>query len=389
MPVLLAETGTPTWSVLVDNAFTLTLLFIFVTAVIVAIIRQRWRDKCLNLLHDFHVTFADAEGQAIWGDLMVAHSGVELLFDAAYETEDGLTKTSALVYEDTLGAGLALCRAVDSLTDDERRRRERQIRRSFRPTPVRRFIRGMLNTANSLRDALGKAFNLVLGHLASKNPRVKQLVTQKGEVDKLRATLDETVARAYEPLLERQIGKPVVLRVRPPMAPDEVIELPGYLVDYTNTYLAVFNVVHEPFEDHHLTLEGVGEREVEGEAESEGDTDAPSGDHQGPGFTVQRRGPQIQIHCTGQEVVVVKTIETPSETFDLDCALLRGSYAELSIGREGPVQLHLRLTRRVDIVCPRAHAVITHGGRYQGPDPRRSKLRAPIRARGAAPVEHR
>ena len=76
------------------------------------------------------------------------------------------------------------------------------------------------------------------------------------------------------------------------------------------------------------------------------------------------------------------TIEASGRRLDLDCALLRGCYAELGIGEATSASVHVRLTRRVDIVCPRTHAVVTHGGEYVEADRTRA-----IKARdhGAAP----
>lgn len=69
----------------------------------------------------------------------------------------------------------------------------------------------------------------------------------------------------------------------------------------------------------------------------------------------------VRIHCTGDQVLVVKELRTATRSFDLDCALLRGCFAEVSIGDVESFTLRLRLTRHVDVVCPRARATVTHG----------------------------
>lgn len=358
-----AEANESGWSVLLDNAFTLTLLFILLAAVVVTLIRRYRRDKCLALLDDFHVTFVDARGQAMWGDLAVVPNGLEVCFDAPRYTRSGLVKTSALIYADTLKAGVGLCRAVDALTPNERALRDAQIRRSVKPGPVRQVLRALINFLSALRDALASAFTLAVDKVASSIQLPTLLDKREQEFEQLGAALEKAVARAYEPLLERHIGQPVVVRLCSAAAPEHPVELPGYLVEYTEDYLAVFNVVSEPFAEHEVEIRG---------------------DHDGPGFSVEWRPPRVRIHCTGPQVLVLQELRTATRTFELDCALLRGGYAELETGDAESCTLRLRLTRRVDVVCPRARATVTHGGRLDDP-----RLAEDFEARrpGAAPLE--
>src|SRR5262249_21137780 len=59
-------------------------------------------------------------------------------------------------------------------------------------------------------------------------------------------TLLGRFANAYEPLLEQYIGQPVILDVADPIDPNnKTVEYTGYLADYTQQYIAVFNVEHK------------------------------------------------------------------------------------------------------------------------------------------------
>ena len=67
--------------------------------------------------------------------------------------------------------------------------------------------------------------------------------SQKGHVEKIGKTLLGAAGNAYEPMLERHIGKPVVLELASPADPNtHTIELSGYLAEYSDKYLALFNV---------------------------------------------------------------------------------------------------------------------------------------------------
>src|SRR5262249_44965357 len=62
-------------------------------------------------------------------------------------------------------------------------------------------------------------------------------------------------ANAYEPLLEQYIGLPVILDVADPINPNNAtVEYAGYLADYTQNFIAVFNVDHRVGEELVITL---------------------------------------------------------------------------------------------------------------------------------------
>jgi len=51
--------------------FYLTLLFIFVTAIVTTVLTKWTRDKCLKFFRGYHVTLERLRGQTIWGRLKV------------------------------------------------------------------------------------------------------------------------------------------------------------------------------------------------------------------------------------------------------------------------------------------------------------------------------
>src|SRR3954454_5297714 len=79
--------------------FYITLLFIFVTAIITTVVTKWARDKCLKYFSHYHVTLERSRGTTIWGKLNVLSSGVEILFDHPYVDARGRRKTSYLLYQ--------------------------------------------------------------------------------------------------------------------------------------------------------------------------------------------------------------------------------------------------------------------------------------------------
>jgi len=328
----------PGWQILMDNALGLTLVLIFVAAIIVALVNA-WRcDKCLKLMHDYHVTYLTIAGPPAWGDLVVFSRGIELRYDAPYTTRHGTMKSSSLIYEDELGHCLALCRISTALTKNESRDRARQITRTFYPGPVRRTMRLLRNVTNTLRDAIAKSISAILGQLSKAKPG---LAGGKGEFEQVGKTLLGTVENAYEPMLEKHIGRPVILRITHPANKDlPSVELPGYLVDYTDKYVAVFNVEH--------IIEESLDLEVDGPIEQHG-------------LKIELGDDELTIHSLGPDVLTVRRAQIGKRKYDLDVILLPGCFLSLTRHSSEPLTLNIERTRRIDIVCPREIARVYYG----------------------------
>ncbi len=297
-----------------DDLFWLALLVVFFTAIVAAVIRMHRRDECLGFFENHHATYLDYGGRTIWGDVRVTPRGVELVFDAPHRTRRGYLKSSALVYDDEAGASLALVRTAEALTDTERAERERQVRRTFRPGLRRRTLRWLRNLFNSIRDAFIRALALFIGQ----------------------------VGHAYEPLLERHLGRRVVVELKnPEAAPRRISEFPGYLVEYTDRFLAVFNIDHDPEEVVRLD---------------------PSGDVELEGFRVEVSGGRTTVACLGPRALVIRSLEGPDGRVDLGVALLPGTSARLR-RPDGRGEIEVALTDRIDLVCPRAVARVRFGSR--------------------------
>lgn len=337
--------GAPWWGVLVENTLALTILFIFLSAIIGAVVRMRQKDKCLKLIDDHHVSVITADGQVMWGDLDVFSQGLELRFDAPYRDADGLIKTSALMYAADMANCLAICRTAEGLTEHEQKKRKAQIRSSFNPGLLLRIRRWVSNFFNTLRDAVNKAFGAVLGQVSRTAVPTSVLGKHRGSMEQIGQTLMGTIGNAYEPMLERHIGRSVLLQLASPADPEKKrMELPGYLVDYSDKFLAVFNVEHESAKTQHLEL-----------TES----------REGEGYVVTLDSQHLNITCRGPEVVIVKSVETGGRRFDLHVVLTNGTALRLPRGGDQPVRLSLTRSRQIDIVCPRSFAVVRFGS--EGP----------------------
>jgi hypothetical protein len=323
-----------------DNAFWLSVMVIFLITIISAFIRRRQRDRCMKLFDDYHSTYLSTKSDPIWGDLRVTSSGVEVTFDGAYISRRGLSKTSALVYADELNDALAMCRPASGLSSEELRQRELQLRRSINPNLYRRSIRWIFNAVNTISDAIARTFSMVVGRVARTGGVTTAIKNQQTDVDAFGKTVLEIVGNSYEPLLERHIGAPVVCSIVPPVG-GEPIEMPGYLVEYSSRYIALFNTDPDPIEQITVSLDENLERDD---------------------FKVSADDLFIRVACTGRESLVLTRMILDGEATDLAVALLPGT--RVRIGRPAHAQrieLDLAITRRIDLIIPRSRGVIRYG----------------------------
>ena len=341
-----ADAPRPLWQVLLDNGLPLTILFIFLVAVVGVVLKARRKDKCLKLLAGYHVTLLTKAGASLWGDLVVYSQGLELGFDAPYITRRGLTKASALLYPKQIEGMLAICRIEEGLTEKEKAKRRRQVRRSFKPGPIRRTLRWFRNLLNTLRDAFSKAMSAIIGSLAKARPGSSVLSSQQGQVTAIGDTLLGAAANAYEPMLEAHVGKPVVVEVASDADPTKApVEIEGYLVDYTDQFVSVFNVDHRF--DERFTLEA-------------------SEDHERPNVSLAMTPTDAKVTCIGPEALVVRTFRSGETFSDLRLVLLPGCSVCLRREAEGPVSLELATTRTLDITAPRSIAKVYFGSESRG-----------------------
>jgi len=228
------------WETLLNNVVGLSILVIFGGALLTAFLRSRARDRCLKDFHRFHVTLERKDGKHIWGTLRVYGSGFELVYREPRQDPSGHIEASYIVYGSQYGEIVqALYRFHDQLTPANQRRRRRSARRTYRPNVFRRLGRKMRNLLNTLRDAVVQSMSVVVGQLKKAHPGATVLAGQDKRILGVGSELVGVAGNAFDPILERYVGKRVVLQVQ---TADKVIEYPGILKDYTADFLEVLNI---------------------------------------------------------------------------------------------------------------------------------------------------
>ena len=341
--------------------FYLTLLFIFLTAIVTAVATKWARDKCLKFFHGFHVTLERSRGQTIWGQLKVFSSGIEIVYDHPFADARGRKKTSYLLYAAELDPqALSLLRYHGELSDEQKKLRDQQIRRTFNPGPMRRMWRTVRNFVNTLRDAFNAAIGAIVTQYSRVNP-ASTVLTQGTQVTQIGQTLlGRFAGNAYEPLLEQYIGQPVILDVADPINPNNAtVEYTGYLADYTQQFIAVFNVKHKCQEVVTVTLPDVAEGPPLPPLPGAPPPGAPAPllppptatDHQ---LAIRVDGLRFKIQNTRHEPVVIRRMER--EGFEpVEFGMMIPSMGQLDLpardARGG--KLTVEILRCLDVIAPR------------------------------------
>jgi len=229
------------FTTLMENVLAITIFIIFVSAIISAFIKQRAQDKCLKDFRGFHVTFILQDNIKIWGKLNLYSSGVELEYkEPFFNSKDNHLEHSYIIYQEELDANIqAIHRYHWNLTPKNKKRRKRDIKTTYKPNIFRKLARKIRNIINTLKDAFNKSLNLFLGQISSKIGGNKA-TTQ--ELSTMGTTLISAVEHAYDDILEKHIGKKVIVEIK---EKEEIKEYEGILKEYTAKYMELLNVLYE------------------------------------------------------------------------------------------------------------------------------------------------
>ncbi len=330
---------------MMDDFFWATIGFIFLSAIVSAFIRARKRDDCLQLIDDHFVTLVMKNGSTVWGDLQVFGRGLQLRYLAPHRTRRGLIKKGYLLYQKEMGEVLAACRFTGQLSPQEAAERRRQIEKTFNPNLWGRLERGWRNAYNTLRDAFTKALGKVIGRVVAVSES-KVLSAGQQDVEGVGKELLQAAGDAYEPMLEAHIGHPVVIELAPPGGGADRIEIGGYLAEYTEHFIALFNVEHDAGEPFEATVS----------------LDDPTRGIPAD-IAVQVGESDIQLVNLGRDFLIVRSLRRDEGSIHRLGATLPAG-ADIRFARpESTFTVELRRAASVDLVCPRQHAIV----RYMGP----------------------
>jgi len=228
------------------DTFAITIVFIILSTVVAAFIRRKSRDKCLkDFLHDL-VTLEDTTGKIIWGKLRVENTGLELIYPTNHKDKNGHDETSYILYKYEYSNIQALIRYHDELSERGKKEREKELKRTYHPKPLRRLKRKIQNVFKTVRDSVMEVVNLLISQAKRTTPAGAMLTSQDKYVSQIKQELAGSMGTSFEPLLERYIGNKVVIEL---IKGDKIFKYPGVLKDYTAEFIEIMDVDYRVKED--------------------------------------------------------------------------------------------------------------------------------------------
>jgi small nuclear ribonucleoprotein (snRNP)-like protein len=228
------------------SALTITIIFIILATVVGAFVRRRCRDKCLKDFSNNMVTLEETSGKRIWGQLRVENTGLELIYPEKQRDADGHDEASYILYKYEYPNISALVQFHDELSQENRRRRQAELKRTYHPTLLRRLKRKILNVFKTLRDSVLEVLNVLISQAKRTTPAGSVLSSQDKYVTQMKQELFGAVGTSFEPLLEKYIGHKVVLELT---KADRIFEYCGVLKDYTAEFIEIMDVEYKAQQD--------------------------------------------------------------------------------------------------------------------------------------------
>ena len=221
------------------DTFAITIVFIILSTVVAAFIRRKSRDKCLkDFFHDL-VTLEDTTGKIIWGKLRVENTGLELIYPTNHKDKNGHDETSYILYKYEYPNIQALIRYHDELTEGGKKEREKELKRTYHPSALRRLKRKIQNLFKTVRDSVMEVVNMLISQAKRATPAAAVLTSQDKHISHIQKELMGSMGTSFEPLLERYIGNRVVLEL---IKGEKIFKYPGVLKDYTAEFIEIMDV---------------------------------------------------------------------------------------------------------------------------------------------------
>jgi len=224
----------------------ITIIFIVLATAVGAFIRRRSRDKCVRDFEQNMVTLEEMSGKIVWGKLRVENTGLEFVYPEKHKDEDGHEEASYILYKYEYPNIEAVIRFHDELSETNKKKREKELKRTYHPTILRRLNRKIRNVFKTVRDSVVEVINLLISQAKKATPARSVLSSQDKYVSQMKQELVGSVGTSFEPLLERYIGNKVVLEL---IKGDKIFEYCGVLKEYTAEFVEIMDVNYKIKED--------------------------------------------------------------------------------------------------------------------------------------------
>ena len=224
------------------DSLTITIVFIILSTVIGAFIKGRMRDKCLIDFVDDLVNIELKDGKVVWGSLRLEATGLELKYKEHYlNKNNNHIEISFVLYKNEYPNIQCITRFYDDLSDKNKKKRDRSLNCIYHQKGLGRMKRNIRNFFATVKDSIMEVANLLIGKAKQIAPMSKVLSSQDKYVSQMQTGALSSLNTSFEPLLEKHIGKKVILQLS---REGKIIEYLGILKGYTAQFLELIDVAY-------------------------------------------------------------------------------------------------------------------------------------------------
>jgi hypothetical protein len=253
-------------------------------------------------------------------------------------------ESSYLLYASEYAEIQALYRYVEQLSEASKKKRARDIDRSFHPGLMRRFRRSSQNFLGTATDSLNEVFGLVLGRVQKTGGRYLS-ADGTSSIKTLSGKVLGQVGTIFDPLLERYIGNRVVVEI---LEGSEVHEHVGIFKNYSQDFIEVLDVRY-PQRQMVAVMTG--------------------GKFEGQGLVVVREPDCIRLTNQNEWPVLVHSLVCGEQEQFINAVVDGGETIALNVDRAGDdAKLNLRVAQELDILVPRTRCVVRHLAEHYRPE---------------------
>ena len=218
----------------------ITIIFIVLSAVVGAFLAGRLRDGCLlDWAEDLvNVTFKD--GKVVWGVLKLEATGFELVYKKDhFDEQDEHLEKSFILYKGEYPTIQYIARYPGDLDEKSKKERDQFLNKGKYRTNFIRLKRNIRNFFATVRDSLMEVVNLFMGKAKMNASGANVLSRQDKYITRIKDTAFSALPNSFEPLMERHLGKYVILEF---LREDTIVECRGMLKDYTRDFIELMDL---------------------------------------------------------------------------------------------------------------------------------------------------
>jgi len=318
-----------------DTSLLYTVALIFLATLVGSYFRSRRKDPCLHSFEGFHVTIERTDNKIVWGVLEVESSGLELIYRDNVQDAQHI-ESSYLLYGDEYKDIQVIYRFVDQLTPENKRRREKDIRRSFHPGFIERSKRGVRKFVGTASESINEVMGVLVGRAKKPAGRYINDASEKS-LYRLGENLIGHAGGVFDPLLERHIGHKMVVEV---MEDDEVHEHVGIFKNYSPDFIEVLDVQFPQRQAMPL---------------------GPDGCEEDSCLRLTVDGNKLTATNPSSQPVLIQSLHLGEEEKMLNVVVDGGESVELFVqGALTQAVLNVRVVRELDMIVPRTRSLVRH-----------------------------